>query len=70
MKGKVMKRLVFSSLIASSCLLSADMTLEELQQENQKLQLQLQNAQMKQQLKNITQDSTTNPPPQADRKTR
>lgn len=58
-----MKKLIFSSLIASSYLFSADMTLEELQQENQKLQLQLQNAQMKQQLKNITQDSATNPPP-------
>ncbi|RDU70266.1 hypothetical protein [Helicobacter brantae] len=65
-----MKRLVFSSLIASSYLFAIDMTLEELQQENQRLQLQIQNAQMKQQLQSMTQENTTTPPPPTSRKTR
>lgn len=57
-----MKRFVFSSLVLSSSLICADMTLEELKQENEKLQLQLKNAQMKQQLKNMEQQNTTPPP--------
>lgn len=55
-----MTKVIFSSLVLSSSLICADMTLEELKQENEKLQLQLKNAQMKQQLKEMEQNT---PPP-------
>lgn len=57
-----MKKLIFSSLVLSSSLISVDMTLEELEQEHKKLQLQIKNAQMKQQLKEMEQKTITPPP--------